>query len=367
MRRLAALSLAIVASISLPVGGARDTSVLQWLDAYLAGEHDRVVREVAELTDFEGILKQVRRDAPGWIAAGGSAQQPRRELVAATFALEAARIGARHDWKRIQKQPPMCADGWCYQPLNVLYWKAPPLLIEWGCALLRRHPSPAPAERWWQLAALAVAQYAEDSQFLVGDPAIGRGYFAGEIGNLVDEIKHLDHVSERFPQERRFMLGQGIARDRVWDDDATQAYRALEADPDVGGEAMMRFGAMQMRLRRTEEALKYFDRAQDLTRDPYVVFLTHYFSGQIHERRPDLKRAEAAYRRAVAAVPHAQSATLALSTLLARDGRRAEAQRLIAGMTSGTRRPLDPWRRFVHADDRFWPLLIARLRVEIQR
>jgi tetratricopeptide (TPR) repeat protein len=172
---------------------------------------------------------------------------------------------------------------------------------------------------------------------------------------------------KRFPKERRFMLGQGIARDRVWADDATQAYRAVESDVDVGGEALMRFGAMQMRLRRPAEALELFERALDVTRDPYVIFLAHYFSGQIYERQPDLKRAEASYRRAAGAVPHAQSATLALATLLARDERRAEAQRLVADMVGAAARPTDPWRRFVHADDRFWPLLIGRLRAEIAR
>lgn len=367
LRSLAALSFAIVASLSGSAGGAREATVVQWLDAYLAGAHDRVVRDLAGLTEFHEVLAQVRRDGPAWIAAAGPDQKGRRELVAATFALEAARAGARTEWKWIKKQPPMCVGGECYEPLNVLSWKAPPLLIEWGCALLRQDAEPRPVERWWQLAALAVAQYSEDTQFLVGDPAIGRGVHAGEIGNLQDEIKHLDHVSKRFPRESRFLLGQGIARDRAWEDDATQAYAALTKDPDVAGEAIMRLGAMQMRRRRPSDALKHFEEAQDVTRDPYVIFLAHYFAGQIYERQPNKKLAEAEYRKAIATVPHAQSATVALATLLARDGRRADAQQLVTGMMAAEPRPLDPWRRFVHADDRFWPVLIARLRAEIAR
>ena len=350
-----------------PVSRADSFSVVEWLDAYRGGHHDRVVAALSGNVDLEEVLKQLRRDGPGWMTGGGAQEKARRELVAATFALEAARIGARDEWKWIKKQPPMCIDDWCYEPLSVLVWRAPPLLIEWGCTLLREDKEPRPAERWWQLAALAVAQYSEDTQFLVGDPNIGKGVHAGEIGNIAHEIKHLDHVTKRFPRELRFMLGQGIARDRVWDDDATQAYRALEHDVDVGAEALMRFGAMQIRLRRPGEALKSFDRAEQVTRDPYVIFLAHYFSAQVYERMPDLKQAEAAYRRAAAAVPHAQSATLALATLLARDGRRAEAQRLVAEMVGAAARPVDPWRRFVHADDRFWPLLIRRLRAEIGR
>ena len=201
---------------------------------------------------------------------------------------------------------------------------------------------------------------------MVGDPHIGQGVFAGEIGNVKDEIKHLDHVAPRFPTEMRFLLAQGIARDREWTDDALSVYGVLNSDPDVGGEAMMRLGAMQLRQGRIPDALKNLERALTLTRDPYVVFLARYFTAKAHERTQS-NEAEAAYRGAVAAVPQAQSATVALAALLARDGRRAEAQQLVGNMLAADPQPLDPWRGFVHADDRFWPQLIARLRAEIAR
>jgi hypothetical protein len=28
---------------------------------------------------------------------------------------------------------------------------------------------------------------------------------------------------------------------------------------------------------------------------------------------------------------------------------------------------VDPWRAYVHADDRFWPVLVGRLRAEIRK
>lgn len=372
MRSRLSLALAVVlASVISP--RAREVSVVEWLDAYRSGQFDRVVADLERETNFKPILDQLRRDGLGWIMAAGPAEIPRRELVAATFALEAARVGMRYEWKRIQMQERYTfEEGPAIQPLNVLEWKPPPLLIEWGCALFLRDPTPRPVERWWQLAALAVAQKSEDTQFLVGDPKIGAGRLdrdagivAGEIGNREDEIKHLDHIWKRFPEEKRFVLGQGIARDREWIEDADQAYRAIAGDPLVGGEAMMRLGAMQMRLRKPDDALESFDKAQKITRDPYVIFLANYFSGQIYERQPNLKLAEQSYRTAAAAVPHAQSATLALASLLARDERRAEAQQLVREMLAAEPPPIDPWRRFVHADDRFWPLLIRKLRAEI--
>lgn len=368
MRRFLLLAIAVSTCLGAPRTSARTVSVVEWLDAYRAGQFDRVVTELERERSFKDILNQLRRDGPRWIAAAGPSEVPRRELVAATFALEAARVGMRYEWKLIQMQDVFSLPGGAaLQPLNVLYWKPPPLLIEWGCALFRKDEKPREIERWWQMAALAVAQGSEDTQFLVGDPKIGKGIGPGEIGNIADEIKHLDHVWKRFPEEKRFVLGQAIARDREWPEDSVQAYRALEKDPIVGGEALMRLGAMYMRHRNIPEALKALEGAEAVTRDPYVIFLANYFSGQIYERQPNLKLAEESYRTAAAAVPHAQSATLALAAILARTERRAEAQHVVREMLAAEPVPLDPWRRFVHADDRFWPLLIRKLRTEIRR
>lgn len=365
-RRLLIVLLALGTCFPEGRTNARALSVVELLDRYAAGRFDAVVEVLSGDIDFADVLKQVRRDGPGWIAAGGAEDRARRTLTAATFALEAARAGEWQEWKLTQRQPRVCfSDGGCLEVLNVLYWKAPPLLIEWGCDLLRRNPSPDTTELLWQLAALAVAQRSEDPQFLIGDTKIGLGIAAGEIGNRADEIKHLEHAVSRFPRVTRFTLAQGIARDRDLPEDAIRTYRALERDPDVGGEATMRLGALQLRERKYSNALSSFERAETLTRDPYVVFLARYFRGQALERQNETKDAEAAYRGAVAAIPNAQSATVALAALVARDGRRAEAHRLVRDMFAADPPPRDPWRAFVHGDDRFWPLLIARLRAGI--
>ena len=372
MATLRRLALLLVVSACLVGGGssARTYSVVNLLDLYAGGQFEAVADELARTTDFEELLKSLKRDAPAWLDAAGPAGRPRRELTAATFALEAARVDSWHEWKWVIRQPMMSganplAGG--YQPLSVVYWKPPPLLIEWACALLSAPETPRPFERWWQLAALSVAQRSEDPAFLVGDPAIGRGAGTDEIGNLQDEIKHLDHVQKRFPDEPRFMLGQGIARDRMWKDDATKVYLSLIGDPDVGGEAAMRLGAMRMRGAGAESAVANFDRALTLTRDRYVVYLAHYFKGQIYEAQDQPQKAQAEFRRAVAAWPHGQAATMALAMNLFDHGRRAEAYGLAGAMLAAPGPPTDPWRAYVHADDRFWPFLIEKLRAEIAK
>lgn len=341
---------------------ARQATVTSFLDRYAAGQFEAVVDDLAGDLDFEELLKQLRRDGPAWIDAAGPELRERRELVAVTFALEAARADQWHQWKWIWKPPEMGG----YQPFPVLDWRPAPLFVEWACERLRQAPTPRPIERWWQLAALAVAQRSEDVHFLVGDPNIGRGAGAGEIGNLQDEIKHLDHVEKRFPDEPRFMLAQGIARTH-WPDDAFKAFSAVLNDEDVGGEAAMRLGALEMRLNKRDEALEQFERVEDLTRDPYVIYLSRFFTGQIRERQRHIEDATEAYRGAVAAWPHAQAATMALASLLFETGRRVEAQALAGAMLAATPPVRDPWREFVHADNRFWPQLVGRLRAEIRR
>lgn len=363
-------------------------SIVNFLDRYAEGQFEAVVDELAGDLDFEELVKQLKRDGPGWIDAAGAELRQRRELVAVTFALEAARADQWREWKLIWKPPPLTTGGLRlpsplgdpaggapagmgggdakYQPFPILQWRPAAQFVEWACERLRRDKTPRPIERWWQMAALAVAQRSEDVHFLVGDPNIGRGDGAGEIGNKQDEIKHLDHVTERFPNEPRFMLGQGIARPH-WPEDAVKAFNAVIGDEDVGGEAAMRLGALELRLGKRDDALAHFEQAEELTRDPYVIYLARFFTGQIRERQRRLDDATEAYRGAVAAWPHAQGATMALASLLFDAGRRVEAQTLAGGMLAAKPPARDPWREFVHADNRFWPQLVGRLRAEIRK
>ncbi len=269
---------ALTTTALLCLAGARpgaQVSVGALLDRYAAGQFDSVVAELEALETWEPVLTHLREHGEAWIAAEGPGPVPRRKLTAATFALEAARAGQWHEWKIIRKQPRMCAEpetvagepstgddqqqmaapprpnpgNNCYTPPDVLRWQPPALILEWGCELLRRHDPPLVIERWWQLAALAVAQRSEDPQFLIGDENIGRGPELGEIGNTQDEIKHLEHVMERFPKEARFQLAYGIAQERSFPLDAMKVKLGLERDPDPAGDAMMRLGGMQVRRR----------------------------------------------------------------------------------------------------------------------
>jgi tetratricopeptide (TPR) repeat protein len=374
-----------VAARALDVpGGARPLAAMALLDQYLAGRFDEVVAALSAEERLDDLLDQLRRDGHGWVDAGTDDERPRRELAAATLALEAARIGQWKHWKVTQfVQTPVGV-------YKITWWEAPPSLLEWGCALLRRHETPQPAERLWQLAANGVAQRGEDDEFLYGDVAFPGRYPKGMMISPTAALEHLRHLRERFPDEPRFQLAQGIAWEWLSADvhadgasivragsasgdplaattrEAVTAFDELRDDVDVGGEASMRLGVMRLRRGDVDEALALFGRAETLTRDPWVVYLARYFAGQAHERRKRPADAERAYRAALAAVPLAQSASVALGALLYRDGRRAEGSAIVEAMLAADPMPADPWRGYIDADDRFWPGLLARLRAEIR-
>lgn len=348
----AALALSLTALVR-----ADRAPVKALLERYAAGDFIGIAAELDRTKDFDEILKGLRKDAPDWIGAGGPADRPRRELAAATFALEAGRAGELDDWKLVQN----------WMGLDNIYWHAPAQLVEWGCALLRSRATPQPIERVWHLASIAVVDRANDFEFLVGSPWEGRA-------NKKDEIVHLAHAVQRFPYERRFALAQGIAAEwrlfptkRAGAAEAQRIFETLRDDESVGAEASVRLGLLLYRNNNVSGAMSLFDAAEQRTREPYVIYLARYLRAQALERQKKTSEAERAYRAALAAVPAAQSASFALAALLSAQSHRADAAQLIDAALTAEPRPLDPWRGYGEADARFWPQLIAELHAEIKR
>jgi len=365
-----------VAAFTSAGSSAQSPQVPAVLDRYLRGEFDAVAAELALRKDFGDLLDQLKDTGTAWVAAGPAQERPRRQLAAATFALEAARAAEHTDWKQVQEvrlgSAPSGFLPQSYKAPAAVYWKPPPLLIEWGCTIMRSTPSPGLIERLWHLAAVAVAQRRGDYEFLIGSPW-------EERGNAQDEIEHLAHVIKRFPDEPRFALAQAIAVEwRSWwprgprsarrnVSEARRAFEGMTKDEAIGAEATLRIGSLRLRNNDMRGALEQFDRVEEQTRDRYLVYLARYFQGQALERQTRVAEAEVAYRSALATIPHAISATMALASVLSQTERRGEAARLVEASLSARPQPLDPWRAYGAADDRFWPELIARLRAEIRR
>ncbi len=100
--------------------------------------------------------------------------------------------------------------------------------------------------------------------------------------------------------------------------------RALAANPGHA-EARLRFGRILARLNRLEAAERELRAAILATAEPLLLYYGHLFLGSVLDARRDTAGARAAYERAGALAPDAQSPRLALSQLLARAGDRSGA------------------------------------------
>ncbi|MEZ5317144.1 MAG: hypothetical protein R2752_07050 [Vicinamibacterales bacterium] len=381
------LVLIAMTSGGVPAAQAPTAGLTQALDRYFRGDFDAAVADVTAARDYDGVLKGLRAEGEPWTRAGGPDEVDRRTLAAATFAMEVARAAVlTEDWKWQQRvvldEPwavPDAATGAhvpaarlpeSFRAPDSLYWRPAPLLLEWGCALLRARPEPSANERLWQLAAVGVAELAGDFEFLLGSPW-------QERGNAGDEIEHLNHVIKRFPDEPRFALAQGVAMElRTWGTGyrrprwavqngapAIERFDALRKAPDIGAEASLRLGVLRFRQggRNLEAALDRLTDVEALTRDPYLLYLARYVRGLAFDAAAAPAEAERAYRGALAVVPRAQAASIALAALLFTSNRPTEAGTLVDA-TLRIPQPADPWRGYQAADDRFWPELVTSLR-----
>lgn len=104
--------------------------------------------------------------------------------------------------------------------------------------------------------------------------------------------------------------------------------RVLNYRPDLTV-AALHLGRIRMLQGNSGEAAVHFRSARTDV-DPSVRYLASLFLGTLEEREEHFDAAEKLYREALTYLPYGQSAPLALSELLSRTGREAEARRVLA-------------------------------------
>ena len=133
----------------------------------------------------------------------------------------------------------------------------------------------------------------------------------------------------------------------------------------VRAEVLLRLGFLHLRLHHSEIAVEQFDDVLTLTKDPFLMYLAHFLTGIAREQDGDHANAVVSYREALAAVPRAQSASIALASLLFIGNGREEAAKLI---DSAITAPIavDPWRTYQAGDYRFLDERLLALREAIR-
>jgi VWFA-related protein len=176
---------------------------------------------------------------------------------------------------------------------------------------------------------------------------------------------------ERCPGEARLQLAYAIISEQQWlrgsaganeENSILDRYQAAIKSPDTAAEARMRAAWFLSRLGRLDEALVLSDVAPPRGTDPYVLYLTDLVRGQILRARGRPEDAANAYRKALTTWPGAQSARVALMTLVLSRGDRQEAATLAEAAETASGNAFDPWWTYWLGDYRAYPAIVAKLR-----
>ena len=124
----------------------------------------------------------------------------------------------------------------------------------------------------------------------------------------------------------------------------------------------MRAAWFLCRIGKLDEALAIVDVRPPAGTDPYVLYLTDLVRGQILRARGRPDEAAKAYRDALTTWPGAQSARVALMTLVLSRGDRQEAAKLAEAAETASGNQFDPWWTYWLGDYRVYPAIVAKLR-----
>jgi hypothetical protein len=317
-------------------------TTMEVLDQY-DRRRDLALDALSHIEHVGTILDALEAEGDKWVNALGPKEAPRRRLVAATFALEAAHIGMPREWRIAAR------------------------IVDWGCREIRMEKKPLPGEILWHHAALALIEGARDFEFL--------GYARSAAGTSPD--RHMNHIKGRLPENDRALVMAHAFQATVeyiqpvpwnlWDSmansESPETVHALERAltiPAAAAEAHVRLAFLDLMANRFDAALAHLDSADAMPADNDIRYLSALFRGWTCMRQQKMDDAAAAYRRAVEIVPGAQTAVLALGAALYSRGERDEASKLVERMFA-IPEP-DPWLLYGYGDFRLLPKLMAELR-----
>jgi VWFA-related protein len=178
---------------------------------------------------------------------------------------------------------------------------------------------------------------------------------------------------ERCPGEARLQLAHAIISEQQWlrgtaggneEINIFDRYKAAMKSPETAAEARMRAAWFLCRIGKLDEAMVLANARPPDGTDPSVLYLTDLVRGQILRTRGRPDEAAKAYRDALTTWPGAQSARVALMTLLLSRGDRQEAAKLAeaAETEAASGNQFDPWWTYWLGDYRVYPSIVAKLR-----
>jgi tetratricopeptide (TPR) repeat protein len=139
-------------------------------------------------------------------------------------------------------------------------------------------------------------------------------------------------------------------------------YEAAMAFPEIADEARARAAWLLLRAGRPDRARTLLDQIRAAPRDLKTRYLIGLIRGEVLRVQNHTGEAAAAFRDAMAAYPGAQSARIALMTLLVATGDRQQAEALALEVATAPSDSFDPWWAYSLGEFRNLPALLADLR-----
>jgi VWFA-related protein len=176
---------------------------------------------------------------------------------------------------------------------------------------------------------------------------------------------------QRCPNDPRLHLARAILTEQQWvrglpsaltEADVIARYESAMGFPEARVEASVRAAWFFHRTGRSERALALLDAAPQQPDEPALRYLAALVRGQVLRGVGRLDEAVAAVRSALAAWPGAQSARVALMTLLVARGERAEAAALAEAAETAAEDQHDPWWLYWLGDYPAYPVIMDALR-----
>jgi tetratricopeptide (TPR) repeat protein len=308
---------------------ALEPSVPELLDRYRSGAFAAAVKPLSSGGDPKTFQTAFIEAADAWIARD-PADVANRRLVAAAFAIEVAQARLAHDSPTLM------------------------VLLDWARKEWQKGP-PSAVERVWTRAAVAL---------------IGRGGERSTVGaggpdSLRKSGSFLEGAATRFPDDAQ--IRYALRRTQM-PPPGPQQLKPFTEDPDGGPLVLLEIAyyTFFMDGRNAEAARRLAEQARTRSAEPWTRYLAHFIAAFCYEYEKRYQDAVREYAAALEAVPHAQSASIALAQLLLRDNQADAAFDLIT--RSVTERPDgdDPWRLFAYGAYVRWPVLIADVRKAIR-
>lgn len=290
-------------------------------DVYDRGNYEALQRALPRSAELANTIRAFRMSISPW------PNDPKRTAV---FALEVALAGLRSDNTFAREEGGR-------------------LLAEYHTRV--RQPSGADAfECLWFLTESAALEglFMPDSALLFIPRALQRCPTSPRL-----------RLAHAFVSEQQWLRG-GLTPDQELE--VVQRYDEAMKFPETEPEARVRAARFLYALGRFDRALAVLDGGTAPSTDKEVQYFSQLIRGQILRALGRSDDAVAAFRAALATWPGAQSARVALMTLLVNRGEREEAATLAEATQTASENEFDPWWTYWLGDFRTYPAMLDKLR-----